>query len=263
MPRSHRFAQRIGALLGAPWLALVLAAGCGVEAQDATGDHSVFRELRQPLGAKQPARTPIDSARWQWPSGAHPHAFIEVAGLGTIEIELYPELAPETVDNFQQLANQGFYDGTTFHRVIPGFMIQGGDANTRNDDPDYDGAGDPGYRIADEFNDAPHVRGAVSKANRGTPGTGGSQFFIVHADSPHLDRNYSLFGRVISGMDVVDRIAEVERDIAGRWGPKDRPIESLAMSRVRTAPAATAGSLADAPPTTLQARAAPAPASPR
>ncbi|MEE2663032.1 MAG: peptidylprolyl isomerase [Myxococcota bacterium] len=266
MPCSNCFAKRASALLGAPWLALVLASGCGIEAQDATGDHTVFRELRQRPRATQRAPEPVEPTRWSWPDGAHPHALIEVAGLGTIEIELYPELAPNTVANFQKLAAQGFYDGTTFHRVIPGFMIQGGDANTRNDDPRDDGAGGPGYTIEDEFSDAPHLRGAVSMANRGAPATGGSQFFIVHADSQHLDRDHSLFGRVVSGMDVVDRIAEVERDIAGRWGPKNRPIESLAMSKVRVAPAAKAGTIAgarqDPAPTTPEPRAAEPPASP-
>jgi peptidyl-prolyl cis-trans isomerase B (cyclophilin B) len=246
MPRTRCSAQRAAALLGGTCLAIVLASGCGIEAQESTGEHTVFRELRRGPIQSQAAETPVDPASWSWPAGEHPHAFLEVTGLGTIEIELFPELAPGSVANFEKLAAESFYDGTTFHRVIPGFMIQGGDANTRNDDPTDDGAGGPGYTIEDEFSDAPHLRGAVSMANRGGRDTGGSQFFIVHADSQHLDHDYSLFGRVVSGMDIVDRITEVERDAAGRWGPKNRPIESLEMSRVWVAPAGTAAAFAGA-----------------
>jgi peptidyl-prolyl cis-trans isomerase B (cyclophilin B) len=248
--------RRACALLGA----IALVAACGVEARDADGGHTVFRELRSDLVVNRRADPePVDVATWAWPRGDHPHAFIEVEGLGTIQIELFPELAPETVENFEKLAAEGFYDGTTFHRVIPGFMVQGGDANSRNDDPRDDGAGGPGYTIPDEFSNAPHVRGAVSMANTGAPDSQGSQFFIVHADSQHLDHDYSLFGRVVSGIEVVDQITEVERDAAGRWGPKDRPIESIRMTRVWVAPSGTAAALAE---TIEEPADAPGPAAP-
>lgn len=121
---------------------------------------------------------------------------------GTIELELYPEHAPKTVNNFVFLARQGFYDGVTFHRVISDFMIQGGD-------PTGTGTGGPGYRFEDEFDGNPltHERGVISMANAG-PGTNGSQFFITHGPQPHLDGRHTVFGRVIEGLEVVDSIQQ-------------------------------------------------------
>lgn len=143
--------------------------------------------------------------------------------LGFIKIELNPEKAPLTVKNFLQYVKDGHYNGTIFHRVIPGFMIQGGDAATKNADPRDDGEGGPGYTIEDEFTDYPHNRGTVSMANRGYPDSGGSQFFIVHQESRALDGRYAAFGRVTQGMEVVDAITEMEIDVYGRYGPRDRP----------------------------------------
>ncbi len=153
----------------------------------------------------------------------HDEALIDMGELGTIRFELLPEIAPKTVANFIELAEKGFYDGTYFHRVIPGFMIQGGDPTTKNADPRDDGEGGPGYTIEDEFSDYPHVRGTVSMANKGFPHSGGSQFFIVHQESRALDGRYAAFGRVVSGMEVVDAITEFEIDVYGRYGPRDRP----------------------------------------
>ncbi len=121
---------------------------------------------------------------------------------GDIEVALSAQYAPKTVNNFVFLAKQGFYDGTTFHRVIPRFMIQGGD-------PDGTGRGGPGYRFADEFKNNPltHERGVISMANAG-PGTNGSQFFITHDPQPHLDGRHTVFGKVTSGQDVVDKIQQ-------------------------------------------------------
>ncbi|HEX2506311.1 MAG TPA: peptidylprolyl isomerase, partial [Gaiellaceae bacterium] len=124
---------------------------------------------------------------------------------GPIAVELYDEDAPKTVANFLSLARDGFYDGTTFHRVIPDFMVQGGD-------PKGDGTGGPGYEFDDEPNDRPIVRGALAMANRG-PNTNGSQFFIVTAEAcPWLDGKHTVFGEVTTGMDAVDRISAVDRD---------------------------------------------------
>ena len=129
-----------------------------------------------------------------------------------INIELYPNVAPETVNNFVSLVSKGFYDGLTFHRVIPGFMIQGGD-------PLGNGTGGPGYSIKGEFkangvkNDLKHERGVISMARAMDPNSAGSQFFIMHADAPHLDGNYAAFGKVIDGMDAVDRIAAVRTNM--------------------------------------------------
>ena len=138
---------------------------------------------------------------------------------GPIAVELFDDDAPKTVENFRTLAEKGFYDGVIFHRVIPDFMIQGGD-------PTGTGSGGPGYEFEDEFNDNKVVRGALAMANRG-PGTNGSQFFIVTAEAtPWLDGKHTVFGRVTDGMDVVDAISSVETD-AG-----DRPREDVKIERV-------------------------------
>ncbi len=138
---------------------------------------------------------------------------------GAIELELYPNEAPKTVENFVKLARDGFYEGVIFHRVIPDFMIQGGD-------PTGTGTGGPGYEFEDEFNEHRVVRGALAMANAG-PNTNGSQFFIVTAEAtPWLDGKHTVFGKVTSGMDVVDRIAEAERD------DNDRPASPVAIERV-------------------------------
>ena len=138
---------------------------------------------------------------------------------GPIVIELFPDDAPKTVANFEKLAGDGFYNGVIFHRVIPDFMIQGGD-------PTGTGSGGPGYQFEDEFNDQKVVRGALAMANSG-PNTNGSQFFIVTADAcPWLDGKHTVFGRVTDGMDVVDKIAALETD--GR----DRPREDVVIERI-------------------------------
>jgi peptidyl-prolyl cis-trans isomerase B (cyclophilin B) len=170
------------------------------------------------------------AAPFAWPTGPHPTVTLHIADRGEIVLALYPELAPKTVANFLELAAEGFYDGTTFHRVIPGFMIQGGDPNSRDKDPKNDGKGGPGYTIDDEPSPAPHERGALSMANQGRPDTGGSQFFIVQQDSPHLDGYHTVFGRVIEGMAIVDAITEVEVDEHGRWGANNRPIVNVVVT---------------------------------
>ncbi len=138
---------------------------------------------------------------------------------GAIDIELFPDAAPKTVDNFTKLARDGFYDGLIFHRVIPDFMIQGGC-------PQGDGTGGPGYTFEDEFNEHPVVRGALAMANAG-PNTNGSQFFIVTTEeAPWLDGKHTVFGRVTEGMDVVDRISELPRDA------RDKPREPATIERV-------------------------------
>jgi cyclophilin family peptidyl-prolyl cis-trans isomerase len=138
---------------------------------------------------------------------------------GAIELELYPDDAPKTVENFIKLSQDGFYNGVIFHRVIPDFMIQGGD-------PTGTGTGGPGYEFEDEFNEHKVVRGALAMANAG-PNTNGSQFFIVTAEAtPWLDGKHTVFGRVTSGMEVVDRIAQADRDA------NDRPRETISIERV-------------------------------
>jgi len=132
---------------------------------------------------------------------------------GNISFDLLPDLAPEHVRNFVKLAKEGFYDGTLFHRVIPGFMIQGGDPNTKDPNKKSQwGMGGPGYTIKAEFNSRSHLRGIVSMARAMDPDSAGSQFFIMHKDSTFLDNEYTVFGEVTEGMDVVDKIAELPRD---------------------------------------------------
>lgn len=131
---------------------------------------------------------------------------------GSIVFELFPNHAPETVRNFIKLAKSNFYDGTLFHRVIPGFMIQGGDPNTKRPGKSKWGMGGPGYTIKAEFNPKSHLRGIVSMARAADPDSAGSQFFIVTTDSAFLDRQYTVFGEVKTGMDVADKIVNLPRD---------------------------------------------------
>ena len=145
---------------------------------------------------------------------------------GTIEIRLLPYVAPNHVKRFIHLIKLGFYDGTLFHRVIPGFMIQGGDPNTLKNDKSTYGQGGPGYTIKAEFNNQPHIRGTVSMARAGDPNSAGSQFFIVTKASRFLDKKYTVFGRVTKGMKVVDKIVAQKRD------KNDLPLERIEM-RVR------------------------------
>ena len=140
--------------------------------------------------------------------------------LGNIELEFLEDVAPGHTKNFKDLANKGFYDGTIFHRVIPGFMIQGGDPNSKSEDRSGHGTGGPGYTIKAEFNDTPHDRGVLSMARSQDPNSAGSQFFIVVKDAHFLDGKYTAFGRVISGMDVADKIVDSPRD--ARDNPNDR-----------------------------------------
>ena len=155
----------------------------------------------------------------------NPVVTIEMENGGVIKAELYPEIAPNTVNNFISLVKKGFYDGVIFHRVIPGFMIQGGD-------PEGTGMGGPGYTIKGEFtgngfkNELRHKRGVLSMARTMMPNSAGSQFFIMHDAAPHLDNQYAAFGKVIEGLEVVDAIAKVKRDY------NDRPETPQVMKKV-------------------------------
>ncbi|MBM4140972.1 MAG: peptidylprolyl isomerase [Nitrospira sp.] len=153
---------------------------------------------------------------------AETRAIIETK-FGNIEIMFFPEGAPNHVVNFIELANKGFYDGTVFHRVIPGFMIQGGDPNSKDPDRSKHGTGGTGYTIKAEFNSKPHKRGILSMARAAHPDSAGSQFFICVSDSFFLDRQYTVFGEVISGMEVADKIVSQSRD------KRDNPLERIEM----------------------------------
>jgi len=147
---------------------------------------------------------------------------------GKIEFNLLPDLAPETVRNFIKLANSGFYDGTLFHRVIPGFMIQGGDPNTKQPDKSKWGQGGPGHSLKAEFSSRSHLSGIVSMARATDPDSAGSQFFIVTTDSTFLNGQYTVFGEVTEGMDVADKIVNLQRD------ENDCPLQEVKMNRVTT-----------------------------
>ena len=155
----------------------------------------------------------------------NPVVTMDMGELGTIEIELYPQIAPNTVYNFISLVQQGFYDGVIFHRVIPGFMIQGGD-------PQGTGTGGPGYRIKGEFsqngfkNELKHDRGVISMARTSIPDSAGSQFFFMVAQASHLDGAYAAFGRVVRGMDLADQIVSVQRN------RMDKPLEDQRVEKV-------------------------------
>jgi peptidyl-prolyl cis-trans isomerase B (cyclophilin B) len=145
--------------------------------------------------------------------------------LGEIEIKLLPDKAPKHVENFLKLAKSGFYNGTIFHRVIPGFMIQGGDPNTKDlNKKEWYGMGGPGHSVKAEFNDMPHKRGIVSMARSNDPDSAGSQFFIVVEDSPFLDGKYTAFGQVVKGLGVADKIVNQPRDA------RDNPLERIEMT---------------------------------
>lgn len=144
--------------------------------------------------------------------------------LGEIVLRFFPDVAPGHVKNFLKLSKEGFYNGTTFHRVIPGFMIQGGDPNSKSPDRNSHGMGGPGYKVKAEFNSKPHKRGIVSMARANDPDSAGSQFFICVADANFLDWQYTVFGEVVSGMEVADKVVNMKRD--GR----DNPLERVEMT---------------------------------
>jgi peptidyl-prolyl cis-trans isomerase B (cyclophilin B) len=203
------------ALLRASWVVLVAALlACN-------------REKPPAAAAVEPPEPPVDTL---------PIAVLRVREMGEIRIALRPDQAPQTVANFEKLAGEKFYEGITFHRVIPEFMIQTGDPLSKDRDPRNDGMGGPGYKIPDEIKGLHHRRGTVSMANAG-PGTGGSQFFIMVSEAPQLDAKHSVFGRVLSGMEVVDAIVNVERDQYGRHGPPDRPMKDVVIESLTIEPA--------------------------
>ena len=162
----------------------------------------------------------------------------EVAVIKTIEgemvLEFWPEVAPKTVENFKKLAKDGFYDGTCFHRVIKGFMIQGGDPKTKEASKESEwGTGDPGYKIKAEFNDKSHVRGVISMARSQNPDSAGSQFFICQGNPSFLDRQYTAFGKLIKGDEVLEKIATTPTH------PPDRPDKRMGVVSVKIVPASS------------------------
>ena len=201
------------------FLSLLLAASFGFAA-----------DTPPPATTNAPAATAPDSK----PKADTSEVAVIKTTEGTMVIAFWTDAAPKTIANFKKLAKSGFYDGTCFHRVIKGFMIQGGDPNTK--DPAKEamwGMGDPGYKIDAEFNDHPHVRGVISMARSGDPNSAGSQFFICHGDQTFLDHQYTTFGKLIKGDDVLEKIATTPTH------PQDRPDKRMGIVSIKIVPASS------------------------
>lgn len=236
--RAHRHPGRLESwrILLTTIAAAALAGACNpVESERALAEAELDGKAEQSQTTEPGSGEPF-----VWPRSApHPRLILEVEmkhRSGTIEIELMPELAGTSVDAVVQIARTGAYDGTTFHRVIPDFMIQGGDPNSRDMDPTNDGRGGVPIAIPDEGRHAPLERGSVALANRGTHNSNSTQFFIMQSKARALDGRYNVIGRVTKGMDLVDAIAAMETDRAGRWGPKDRPLENILIRSATVVP---------------------------
>jgi peptidyl-prolyl cis-trans isomerase B (cyclophilin B) len=199
-------------------LAVALAAACG---QSATTDNkkTEAKETKQPVSANEVA--------------------VIKTSLGEMVLEFWPDVAPKTVENFKTLAKKGFYDGTAFHRVIKGFMIQGGDPKTKDAAKESEwGTGDPGYKIPAEFNSRSHQKGVISMARSASPDSAGSQFFICHGDASSLDGKYTAFGKLIKGLDTLDKIANVEcRRVPGGDSQASRPVQRVGVESIKIVPA--------------------------
>jgi peptidyl-prolyl cis-trans isomerase B (cyclophilin B) len=159
---------------------------------------------------------------------------------GEMVVEFWPDVAPKTVENFKSLAGKGFYDGTAFHRIVKGFMIQGGDPLTKDPSKEREwGTGGPGHKVKAEFNDRPHVRGVLSMARSQNPDSAGSQFFVCLADARFLDRQYSAFGKLIKGDDVLGKIGD-SPTVAGNGGERSKPIARVGVESITIVPAGSA-----------------------
>ncbi|MFD0589596.1 peptidylprolyl isomerase [Paenibacillus sp. GCM10027627] len=216
-------------------LCLILAlavVGCGVNKGSGNGSSGGSTASPSPSPSESPSpvasqapSAPAEDGPELLGSDKHPVVTIELSNDTTIKVELYPEVAPNTVNSFISLIEEGYYDGLIFHRVIPGFMIQGGD-------PKGDGTGGPGYKIKGEFTDngftnkLKHTKGVISMARANDPDSAGSQFFIMVAEAPFLDNQYASFGKVIEGIENADTVVNQERD-AG-----DKPLEPISMKKV-------------------------------
>src|SRR5438445_8961703 len=200
---------------------LYLTIGLGLVFGLATGCNNATSTEQAATSAANATNAPAGAP------GAAKEAAVIKTSEGEMVAEFWPDVAPKTVENFKTLAKKGFYDGTAFHRVIKGFMIQGGDPKTK--DPALEsewGTGGPGYSIKAEFNDRPHVRGVLSMARSADPNSAGSQFFICHGDPHSLDHQYTTFGKLIKGDDVLEKIATTPTQ------PGDRPVKRMGVESV-------------------------------
>ncbi|MGA2544263.1 MAG: peptidylprolyl isomerase [Verrucomicrobiota bacterium] len=186
-----------------------------------------------PFASPSAAQTNPSPPAAKAPAGEKEVAVIQTTE-GDMVIEFWTDAAPKTIENFKKLAKSGFYDGTAFHRVIKGFMIQGGDPNTKDPAKEASwGMGDPGYKIDAEFNDHPHVRGVISMARSNDPNSAGSQFFICHGNPSSLDHHYTTFGKLIKGDDVLEKIATTPTH------PPDRPDKRMGIISIKIVPASS------------------------
>lgn len=178
-----------------------------------------------------------DAEKKEEPKPAAKEVAILKTSQGELVVEFWSDVAPNTVQNFKKLAKEGFYDGTAFHRIVRGFMIQGGDPNTKDlTKENMYGQGDPGYKINAEFSDRPHVRGVLSMARSSNPNSAGSQFFVCLDRAPHLDRQYTAFGKVIKGEEVLLKIGEIPV-VMSRSGELSKPTVRVGLDSVKIVPA--------------------------
>lgn len=214
-------------------MAFALAGGCSPEpdttkVSTTVGSEAATMEQKTPAVPADTSSGAQDPSQTMAPGATMPVDGEEVGVLetnkGTIVVKFFPAKAPKTVENFKALAKKKFYDGTKFHRVIPGFMIQGGDPNSKNQDRSDDGMGGAEKNIDAEFNDTHHARGILSMARSQSPDSASSQFFITVDEAPHLDNNYTAFGQVVQGMDVVDKIVSLARDERDNPLPNDEAV---------------------------------------
>jgi peptidyl-prolyl cis-trans isomerase B (cyclophilin B) len=202
------------------------AAAQAKQAADKAAADKAAQDKAAAPAAAAPQDTPVTSN-----SDLNVVAVMETSA-GTMTIGFYPDVAPGHVKNFVDLARKGFYDGTRFHRIMPSFMIQGGDPNTKDLTKQAAwGTGDPGYKIKAEFNNKPHVRGTLSMARSASPDSAGSQFFICHARAAGLDNKYTVFGELLTGYDVLDKIATAPSSMAAN-GEKSRPVDPVTVTKV-------------------------------
>jgi len=207
-------------------LMTVALAACAQNGADATASDTATTTTDTNAAAAETSSS-AEPVQQEKPMSAYKNKVAEVyTTAGQIDIRFFPDVAPNHVKNFIELAGKGFYNGTKFHRVIPGFMIQGGDPNSKDGDPSLWGTGGSGTNVKAEFNSVKHKRGIVSMARSGHPDSASAQFFIMVADYPALDNQYSVFGQVVKGMDVADKI------VSARTGQNDRPLEPTSIERI-------------------------------
>jgi peptidyl-prolyl cis-trans isomerase B (cyclophilin B) len=187
--------------------------------------------------AQEKKEEPAQEKKADAPAAAAKEVAVIKTSAGEMVLEFWPEVAPNTVENFKKLARQGFYDGTAFHRIIKGFMIQGGDPKTKDValEDEY-GTGDPGYKIKAEFNDRKHVRGVISMARSANPDSAGSQFFLMLDAAPHLDNKYTGFGKISKGEDILVKIGETPVTQA-RSGERSKPRQRIEVQSIKIVPA--------------------------